>query len=169
MLPEINVFGNYIAAWNDGACFVYDPTTGTTERLAAGSLVCSCGDDEFLFCTLDEGTTWKGRGRLYRYTISSQSKELVWEPRPGDTGFAAKPGEEKRYDYTRLFLSPDGRFLFIPWHIPPRTHAELHLARMFEYEVYDLTTGKKRGAFVDSFQGKFSFVCLGWVEDEGAE
>jgi hypothetical protein len=78
-------------------------------------------------------------------------------------------GQERQYDYTRLFLSLDSRFLFIPWHLPPRSHAELHLARMLEYEVYDLTTGEKRGAFVDSFQGKLSFGYLGWVENGGAQ
>jgi hypothetical protein len=161
--------GEYVATWGEGACLLYEPANGTTEHLTAGHLVCSCGDDEFIFCTLNQGNTSQGRGPLHRYRIRSRSQELLWAPLTGKNGSGMGAGQERQYDYTRLFLSLDSRFLFIPWHLPPRSHAELHLARMLEYEVYDLTTGEKRGAFVDSFQGKLSFGYLGWVENGGAQ
>lgn len=151
-----------IVAGDNGVCFLYDPGQRTTERLAAGNLLCGCGDDEFLFCLLDRGNTYKGRGRLYRYRIGARSSEVVWEPPSEDTGVERDGADKKWYDYTRLFLSPDGRFLFMPWHVPPRTHAELHLGDVLEYEVYDLKTGKKRGALLNLYEGEFFFEFLGW-------
>jgi hypothetical protein len=168
ILASKPLIGRYIAADKDGTCFLYDPIGGTTERVTAGNLVCSWGTDEFLFCILDEGNTWKGNGRVYRYNISTRSKELVWDPSSGDPGSPSGTAQEKGYAYTSLFLSPDGRLLFAPWHVRPRTHGELHFGDVLEYEVYDLNTGHKRGAFLNLYQGRFLFAFLGWAgADQG--
>lgn len=166
LLCSFSLVNEDIVADDDGVCFLCDPEDGTTERLTAGNLVCSYGADEFLFCTLEQGNTSEGRAQLHRYRISSRSRELVWEPPAGDTGLEVRAGKQKRYDYTRLFLSPDGRFLFVPRHVPPTTHAELHLGDVLEYQVYDLSSGEKRGAFLNLYEGKFFFEFLGWDESK---
>lgn len=155
----------YVVTWGDGDCFLYDPETRTTDHLTAGHLLCACGVDQFLFCILDVGTTSQGWGPVYRYRISTRSKEPVWQPVAGGTGFAMRSGDKKLYDYTKVILSPDGLFLFIPWHLPPRSHAELHLAQAMEYEVFDLKSAQKRGAFLDLFGAKFFVSFLGWYVD----
>jgi len=77
-----------------------------------------------------------------------------------------KPGEEKHYDYRKLMLSPDGHFLFVPWEILTSYHGRNETVKTFEYEVYDLRSGQKRGSFLTIHEGKFYFEVLGWAHTE---
>jgi hypothetical protein len=162
-VSDMLVVGDHIVVEKHDVCFLYDPHSGATEGLTAGKLLTKIGNDEFLFCPADWSAPERGIVSLYRYKISSRSDELLWEPPAAGSGFRISPGQKKNYDYTKVFFSPDGGFLFVPWEITPLSKAEVILPRTLEYEVYDLISGEVRGAFLNLFEGKFHLEFLGWA------
>jgi hypothetical protein len=148
--------GEYLVVEKDSECFLHDPEAGTTERLTSGNLIMGLGNHEFLF--------YEPYERIWRYNILSRKIQPLWQSPGRDGGFRMRPGEPKHYDYAYLSLSPDERFLFVPWHVPTRTKGEFLVSPVLEYEVYDLASGEKRGAFVNIHRGKFVFRFLGWDE-----
>ncbi len=152
--------GEHLVVEKDSECFLHDPEAGTTERLTSGNLIMGLGNHEFLF--------YEPYERVWRYNILSRKTEPFWQPPPKDKGFRMRPGEPKHYDYAYLIVSPDGRFLFVPWHVPTRTKGEFLVSPVLEYEVYDLGAGEKRGAFLNIHEGKFHVEFLGWAERDEA-
>lgn len=140
-----------------GSCFLYDPVDRTTELLADGHPLVRSGADEFLFCVMHEGNPHFGRGALYRYRIGARQKELVWDRR--SLGAGARQGEARYYNYHELLISPDGSFLFLTdddvWR---------KVIRYREYDVYDLSGGKKVAAFLNPYEGERLLEFLGWDE-----
>jgi hypothetical protein len=139
------------------------------ERLTAGRLVMKLGKDEFLYCGADRFAPYNTRSPLHRYSIISRSAELFWEPPAGDVGFRMRPGEEKFYHYTKLMLSPKGRFLFVPSGVRSTSRAEYLLGQVLQYGAYELKTGEKRGVFLNLYEGKFFWNFLGWVPTDHAQ
>lgn len=160
------VVGDRIIVEKDGVCLLFDPESGGAERLAAGRLLAELGRDEFLFCSAGESPTSSLTEVLYRYDIAARSSSVLWEPPKEDGGFRLGSGEEKVYEDSKAVVSPDRRFLFLPRRIP--TYSKSETVESFEYDVYDLTNGQKRGAFLSIHEGKFYFEFLGWVEQRGA-
>jgi hypothetical protein len=160
------VVGDHVVVQKNNDCFLYDPQSGGTEHLTPGRLVRPVGRHEFLFCEPDAHSPGILTGNLYRYNVITRSAAFFWQPPKEDGGFRTEPGEEKGYDYAKLILSPDRRFLFVPREIPPYTIAEVLLS--FECDVYDLMSGERCGSFLTIHEGRFCFEFLGWVDQREA-
>lgn len=158
---DVTVVGRTVVIEKGDACFLYDPETGEIQRVAAGNLLARLGNDDFLF----EAPGDRSRA-VWRYSIVSGTAEPFWKPPAPDIGFGMRPGEPKHYDYTYSIVCPHRRFFFVPWRVPWRTKAEFLMGPILEYDVYDLTTGEKRGAFLNLYEGRFLFKFLGWADGE---
>lgn len=165
-VADFLTLAEHVVVEKDEACFLYDPATGSAERLTSGRLLREAGSDGFLFYRSERGTL-----PLYRYDITARSAELLWEPPSRDPGFGVRPGEGKPYDYGEVILSPCGHFLLVPWRLEgPMSKAQRLLGTKLEYDVYDIRTGEKRGAFLNLYEGKFFFEFLGWdTSDQGVK
>lgn len=162
------VAGDRIIVERDGVCLLFDPECGGAERLTVGHLLAELGEDEFLFCSADESPISSLTEVLYRYDIVTRSSSVLWEPPKDDPGFRLERGREKVYETTKAVLSPDRRFLLVPWQIPTSYHRRTETIATFEYDVYDLANGQKRGSFLTIHEGKFYFEFLGWDTSDQA-
>lgn len=166
-VSEMLLVGERIIIEKDDTCFLYNTESGGTEHLTPGKLVAPLGQNEFLFCGRDTSYPAYTRCTLNLYDIAARSQQVFWQPPKEDGGFRVKPGKEKYYDYAKLILSPDRRFLFVPREIPAYRTAESLM--VFEYNVFDLGSGEKRGSFLTIHEGQFCFEFLGWdTGDQGA-
>lgn len=161
-VSDMLLVGEHIVIKTHDGCLLYDPESGGTERLTPGQPLLAAGGDTFLFCEPEAPHHASTRAGIYRYGILTRRAELLWKPLKEQRGFRIEPGREKDYDYRKIMLSPDGHFLFVPWQIPTSWYKRQESVMTFEYEVYDLRSGEKRGSFVTIFEGKFYFKILGW-------
>lgn len=149
--------GGDIVVERDGACFVFDAERGAAEYLSRGNVVCGAEHHEFLLRVLTAGNLSSGGWEVYRYNLSERREELIWTCPRSDGDSSPEAPRVKPYDHKYLMMSPEGRFLFVPF---GGTWRKVILWR--EYEVYDLTTGEQRGAFLNPYHGKYFLRFLGW-------
>lgn len=146
--PNAMVVGGQVLIEKDEGCFLYNPRSGETEKLVCGRLLSPLADNAFLF---------REKDILHRYNLNKRSAEVLWRASRGGYG---------DYDYTRFIVSPERLFLFAPSDIRSAMSWEFY---RLAYEVYDLKSGERRGAFHAPFAGRRFLEFLGWVEEKAAE
>jgi hypothetical protein len=169
-VDRVILVGQNVVFEREESCYLHDPVTGKSENLVSGRLSVSWSDEEFLFYTSEwkgseSGEAWCEHWLFHRFNIRTRRAEFIWMAPRFSPGFNLYRDEPKPYDPERVLLSPDRRFLLIPWNVN-WSSGKGPLYSVREYELYQLATGEMRGAFLAPQVDGEDLEFLGWVEDE---
>ncbi len=168
-VDDIILVGDNMVCEKNGTCYLYDPLTGKKKRLTLGKLSVPWGNQAFLFYTTDwrkseTGEAWCDHELFHRFNLSDRSTDSLWVVPRFSTGFGLYRDQWKPYQLEDFLLSPDQRFLLVPWEVSWGDGKSPFSVP--EYEAYELSTGEKRGVFLAPRADGGFLEFLGWVEDD---